>query len=927
MPLVRRPNNASFIAGARADLPFLLPFLAPSLSTEPSAGTRGAQHHVKSPKTTHGRVVEKGEGSHVSLKGRNRNADLQPITTTSIHDGHGHAEDGRWRQARGAASASGLAQHPPRQTAPNSSWSPSSVCQLYADIFAIARQQRRSYASVGAWNPDGSGPQSPYSTYNPPVNEAKEEHIAHERSAALAIEKERLRVFLARYGQLQEKQLMKNGQYRSLLRRILNFEEWHMQELHVSTELHRGDWLIRTFAALDRCTFVHMRQHTRRTKIIHNPECTTWCSKLLEGLDEEGQSRMWKNWVKIERPLQESIWRPLLIYLLDCKPSRALDFMEVLCQDKRIKKNLDVAVLADALGHLSSLHRNGQYDTDPDWNPDFVINELEFVPGFYRIFICMFTERTYMLPQDLIYSLSQFAETEDLKEIFDLLIECKFHFSFDTLLHCANVFAEAGEVDYALRCLEKLSEGWRGEGAWDEVVNRQRLRWTCALILRNSASQESGYRATPGLVETFVRMGVKMDLTLYNVVIHNAMEAGDYATAFKLYNSLEEHKLNPDTHTLGILLHGCILQDNPAMFGDFARHCENVARETQNAWLASEYLYYCYVRLQDNADVEESTTDLWLAYLKLFQASGLESLVSLRRHRLRDEIASSTLEAGIPLIDPSPMAVYILLQAEIKYAMSLGDQPVQILYDQFKVLVLLGQHPKLSELAKQPIIWNAFLLAFCRKLQFASASQVIKDMMDNSPQPNIYSWNIFMQAFFKSGQVQAAERVFEIMRSRGVDPDQYTHGVMLRGYAKAQLVDQIGETMQHVDAEHEMDPHLLQTLSRMVDREKLMRVLEESRMAKLARLQEQAKKEAAERAKRWAVPEFIDPEDEVAELRKLEAETQTGVDDEDEDVIQKAEEQVKELQGRFVPPVKPKERRRRRRRKTSLESGNGEEYF
>jgi pentatricopeptide repeat protein len=174
------------------------------------------------------------------------------------------------------------------------------------------------------------------------------------------------------------------------------------------------------------------------------------------------------------------------------------------------------------------------------------------------------------------------------------------------------------------------------------------------------------------------------------------------------------------------------------------------------------------------------------------------------------------------------------------------------LYQGFKVLLKRNSEPSLTKLAKTPIIWNAFLLAFCKNQQFASASQLLKDMTTASTPPNIYSWNIFMQAFFKTGQVQAAERVFEIMRSRGVDPDQFTYGVLLRGYAKAQHIDRIGEIMQHVDSEAEMQPDLLRMLAHVEARNKLMATLEKSRVNKELAAREKSKAKAEGEKKKWA---------------------------------------------------------------------------
>jgi pentatricopeptide repeat protein len=197
---------------------------------------------------------------------------------------------------------------------------------------------------------------------------------------------------------------------------------------------------------------------------------------------------------------------------------------------------------------------------------------------------------------------------------------------------------------------------------------------------------------------------------------------------------------------------------------------------------------------------------------------------------------------------PPPMALYLMLQIEIKAAAAQSTQRTMDLYEKFKGHVLDNRHRTFTQLAQDPTVWNAFLFAFCKQQQYASAAGVIKEMSSdtsNAPEPNIYSWNIFMQTFFKTGQVKAAERVFALARARGIEPDQYSYGVLSRGYAKAQLVDRIGIWVAELDETEELDPDLLRALASVTDRQGVMVELEKAREAK-----EAAAREAREKAKR-----------------------------------------------------------------------------
>ena len=58
-----------------------------------------------------------------------------------------------------------------------------------------------------------------------------------------------------------------------------------------------------------------------------------------------------------------------------------------------------------------------------------------------------------------------------------------------------------------------------------------------SLTLHRSMLNREGYHETTRIVGAFVDLGVKLDILLYNIVMHNAMEASDYSTAFKVFNT------------------------------------------------------------------------------------------------------------------------------------------------------------------------------------------------------------------------------------------------------------------------------------------------------------------------------------------------------------------------------------------------------
>ncbi|EOA92309.1 hypothetical protein ACJQWK_03304 [Exserohilum turcicum] len=851
MPRVRVPN-ASFIASA--DLP-ILPFLAPRVFAESLIPGRNRPHNAR------GDAAQKEKQSPFGLsEASGRIGDAEKNHQLRHQSGSKCRQHLRQKDlAAGSLQTLGYWQ--------KESNHPHPVNWLYSEISSFARQHARTYATTtpshsNAPTKTGVGKRRLYRAVSNRTSSVLAPNAysqAARREKLLALERARISNYISRLpSNLSPDELMDRGTYRSLSRRVLNLLRWNSKHLDLTRKLDRSEKRTRlnvAFAALDRTLYTSLRRHTRRVVIKHKPQCVRLSRKLFPPNTPIGSHMVWKNWVEFDVGTRRAYAHRLLIYLLDRKPGLALRFIQVIANDPLLRGRKTRAI-ADALGHLSKIHTRKVYGALQKWGSDPMAHRKLFVPAFVNIFTKSLSSQPDVCSQDLLYNLVELAKTGDLKKVFDCLVEHRTSIGFDTMLHYASAFGEAGEVQYALKCLDELRVRHTTTG-WNAVVGRERLRWTCATILRHSMSASHDFHQTPLIVAAFVRLGIKMDILLYNIVMHNAMQAGDYNTAFKVYNTLESNGLEPDAHTYSILLHGCTLQNDPAIFQSFAQHCADVAKQGEYSWLAADYLYYLYVRYQIDTDAEHTRALLWDAYSKLFSTEPLEPFIAsgmmYPRHAMTEQ---NTPAPNSALLTPPSVALYIMMQTEIQSALTVSNQRVLNLYRIFKSVAVEGSSPAFRSLVRNPIIWNAFLLAFSQKQQFANASQVIKDMTESPTKPNIYSWNILMQAFFKTGQVQAAERVFEIMRNRGVDPDQFTYGILVRGYAKAQLVERIGETMEHLETEQELEPNLLRALAAVVNRRQLMLTLEKNRLHKEAKALADADQEAEEERARWEPPLF-----------------------------------------------------------------------
>ncbi|KAF2441594.1 hypothetical protein P171DRAFT_434249 [Karstenula rhodostoma CBS 690.94] len=653
-----------------------------------------------------------------------------------------------------------------------------------------------------------------------------------------------------------------DGRYRSLRRRIqaLSAREAQILSLHEPLDTLRGESILMAFAALDRKVYARLNRRSNPIILRHLPDCASWTANLFSSGAATEPDQVWRNWNAFDAETREQYWAHLLIYLLDKFPHRAQYFLQALTHRPCVE-SLNLWIIADAFEHLARGYLNKSWKSVAR-REQLQESKDRFIPIFYHIFREHLAPHKRICSQDLLFCVSKLASIEDFQRIFDLMKESGTHIGHHVLLHYANTFAKVGEFRQALVCLKIIVKRAADDETRVQLANEQRFRWSCALALHRSMMNKDSYHETTGIVATLVEFGVKLDILLYNVIIHNAMEAGDHDTAFKVYNTLDENGLKPDKITFSTLLHGCTAAADPSKFNDFAKYCAETAKEMKDPWLATDYLYYQYVRLhRESLNTEISlgrSQQLLQTYLQFFSTRPLEPFwaANSASSRASPLPSSDGILTESTFMDPPPMALYIMLQLEILKASSTSTERVWTLYQKFLDLVQTSHDPTLSKLATDPIIWNAFLLSFCRAQHFEHASQVVRGMAYHGAQPNVYTWNIFMQGFFKTQQINAAERVYEIMRSRGIEPSQFTYEVMLRGYARAQHVRKVGEVMEHVDREKQMDPKLLRDLARVHDQRRVLYELEKARVRREQWKELEAKAKEQREKLRWAPPKF-----------------------------------------------------------------------
>lgn len=597
------------------------------------------------------------------------------------------------------------------------------------------------------------------------------------------------------------------------------------------------------FAVLNRPFDPWLRYRSNRVRLRLHPKSEDWARDFYPSdISAEEQQKLWESLGRSKA----SIWPHILLYLLQKCPNRALLFLQV----TNVHPFPPAIAVSDALEFLARIQ------VEKVKNTGAVEIAPSILSAFFNIYQSTPSEFGNSISQELVHLLLAISSPEEARTLYGFLYSKNVQLRWYTLLHFASAFGKGGEYELGLDALKK--------GATAEaVVSTDIFKQSCTSVIRGSVIGGNSYHATSDIVAGLLQMGVRFNIHLYTVIIHNAVEAGDIQMAFRVFNLLEENGVAPNSFTYSILLQGCKESDNPETFQDFANHCAQMAKELKDPWLATEYMHYLYV-CQQRRNNRYTLKILTEAYCQFFSPRPLIDMKILA--------PTFASETWIDRMAPCCMSLYLIIATDLQCrGEETSDAQLYRIYWRFRELVQIG-HPHIAQLAEKPHIYNAFLAAFCsRESMLKNATQVIRDMTTEliptavhergqhriSPAlPDVYSWTIFMNGFVRFRQMAAAERVLGLMKKRNLEPTNITWSTLLRGYAQAQNLEKIGEVMRSVQ-EHGiiLNTRTLHDLGQIQDRKGLMSALEQSAET------QQAKLDNSELEKRWRRTGTKDAED------------------------------------------------------------------
>lgn len=465
------------------------------------------------------------------------------------------------------------------------------------------------------------------------------------------------------------------------------------------------------------------------------------------------------------------IWMRVALWLLAYEPRRMMPFLLATSANDHVP----LTCIEDSMVYLS---RYFEHSGDGDGASN--MRQLANV-------FCILAERHSAKPlgfiNPLIRTMVPHCSDEQVCHIYRTVKSSGVHLHAYTYLHLANYFARNDHFEQALDALLEANRVGINVNDWPFLSN-------CSTVLRQATKQPSGLRVTLQIVSSLVDIGVKLDNPICDIIMLNAVDAGDLKTAFAVYHSLMERGLRPTEYTFAVLLKGCKSNiDDVGTLNEIIRSAISNVNVRKSEFVATEILH-CLALHHSKHNPDTALDTLTEAYAQLFD------LAPLRKLRLLSPTVAQVPLDGTPFMQPTPHAIGFIVGAAVQHllARSVHSQDTLPIYERWRKLAEAGE-PLLADLATTDHVANIFLVAFiCTPRGLIHAARVIRDMQRSLPdtagvkqcQPTVQSWSIFLHGFTRHGKMKLAEQVLNYMRSKGIQPNDVTWNTLVAGYARVQ---------------------------------------------------------------------------------------------------------------------------------------------
>ena len=509
----------------------------------------------------------------------------------------------------------------------------------------------------------------------------------------------------------------------------------------------------------------------------------------------------------------DRLWRNVMLWCLKYRKNQALTLL--LASLKGRKYTPPRYVVSDCLNFLAHHLLFEVSNPNPLAIDTIWLLTCKFIDGASD------QDQTFPVSQHLVYLVLQHSDDLRVLSLYGLLGLNKAVLLVNTMLHFLDRFLDMGRIDLSIKLLGTIANT-------NFDLSADQIQMACVKLLRARFDTQEEYTVRSNILTQILEMGIRPKVHMFNTILLNAGEGGDFANAWQMYGLAKENALIPDSITYGVLLKGAKLSGDSSNLKTVIGEIQTNGKVLQDIRLVGDVLNAIYLM---------SPGDEFGAMLDFYRQHC--DLRPLQELSLCGDETQAPPGANCHGIWPTH---YILTQMILAYVKlhqdSLGLIHNYNLYYQH----VKENHPLIAPLAREDFVANSFIMAFGKKLDtLQHCTTVVKHMLefssldsatfDYSPYaaPTVQTWSILVAAYFHNSQRRAAEKVLDMMRERGIQGDRVTWNILVGGYAGLQDVSATVDMVKRMEANgFEMNTYTTKGLERLRLRDRLKMALNTS---------------------------------------------------------------------------------------------------
>ena len=493
--------------------------------------------------------------------------------------------------------------------------------------------------------------------------------------------------------------------------------------------------------------------------------------------------------LKLQDRDADRIWLNVMLWCLRYQKKKALSLLLVTMKGHRYRPPR--YAVADALRFLSRHFFFEVAKPDPKAVDAIWLLTRKFIEGASE------QERVFSVPQHLIFNVLQSLDNSRFLSFFWLLSVNKVVLHPHTMLQFLKRFLEMGRIDTSMSLLSTVAKT-------NYRLSRREVQQACIRLLRTRFDTPEEYAIRSNMLAQMLEMGVRPKIEMFNTILVNAGEGGDFANAWKMYALARENGLVPDSITYNVLLKGAVLSGNLPNINLVIREIQANPEVLQNLGVLSDVLKAISLTVSPE-DEFGAMLDLYKQYCDLRPLQDL-SIVGSETQALPG--------ADYHGCQPTDSILRQMILAHIRRHLRESQGPLELVHNyNLYYQHIKENHPLIAPLARNDAVANAFIIAFGKKLEtLQHCVTVVRHMLELSsqrhaasdtvayPAPNVHTWSVLVAAYIFNRQGRAAEKVLDMMRKRGIEYTQVTWNTLVSGYAAMQDVDKAANAVKEMEA-------------------------------------------------------------------------------------------------------------------------------